>query len=159
MPSAEKINRGNLLIQALLPEIRIFEGNAVKSFCNWQTNYSDYCDMLHVARKVADSGVRIHIDEIVYSAEVPSQFAISGVIMRPGTISIDTVLDKTVDKIYERELSNQGVSDEEMQKIIKQAELSGSNLEEVWELQVIPRLPRTKEQIRSSLLTKLSRNI
>ncbi|MDP3991256.1 MAG: hypothetical protein Q8P63_03115 [Candidatus Nealsonbacteria bacterium] len=154
-PKAEKMRRGYLLIEAFLPEIRVLEGNAFKSYSDWQTDYVDYRGMLRVARKVAVSGVRIHIDSTDSSAETPSQFNAVGTIRRPGVLNTDTLIDKTVNNIYEKEQTRKEVSDEEIHHIIEQAELLGENIAQVWESQVIPRIPRTKNEIRRSLLTKL----
>ncbi|EKD85524.1 MAG: hypothetical protein ACD_38C00003G0004 [uncultured bacterium] len=160
MPSEQKMHRGRLTIEALQKEIYLFgymfiAREPFKRYPNWRTDNRDYNQMLRAARKIMDMGVHAEVEASGFGGEAGSQFMVLGHITQRGVDPFE-LIDKAVAKIAAREQETKGVSSEEMHRIIEEAERSGEDLHQIWRERVIPRLPRDVDQIRSSLLSKLT---
>lgn len=153
MPLPEKMRRNRLLIEALSTEIYMFGGgDPFRRHSNWRTDYQDYKEMLRKARKIMNIGIRVEVDAAGFGGEAGSQFMVIAHSVRTGTIDL---IEKAAVNIYAREQKTKGVSGEEMRQIYEEAELVHADIDRVWAEKVIPRLPRTVEQIRSSILNKI----
>lgn len=160
MPSVEKMRRGRLTIEALQKEIYLFGYMTVgvepfKSYPNWRTDYEHYNHMLRAARGVMAKGIRTEVEAAGFGGQAGSQFIVVGHNIQKGNINILDLIDKAAVNIAAREQQTKGVSEEEMHQIYEDAERSGTDIDQVWAERVIPRLPRTEEQIRSSIWSKV----
>lgn len=160
MPSEEKMRRGRLTIEALQKEIYLFGYMFVgrepfRRHPNWRTEYGDYKGMLRAARSLLDEGIRAEVDASGFGGEAGSQFIVVGRRTQKGNINVFDLIDKAATNIAAREQATKGVPEAEMHQIYEEAEQSGADIDQVWAERVIPRLPRTEEQIRSSIWSKV----
>ncbi len=161
-PSTEKIRRGVNLIESLLDQFPWYEDaeRALKFYPNYRTDYRDYSAVIRVARSIVRKPYRF-----VTEGEGPVGGGWNGRwghTERKGCVNLSEVIEKAVERIYERE-QQQGIPDEEITVWIKNAEQSmttqegspdWSRIESSYKKEIIPRIPRSKDEIRGSLTSK-----
>ncbi|MBI2547217.1 MAG: hypothetical protein HYW23_02100 [Candidatus Aenigmarchaeota archaeon] len=152
-PSPEKMRRGILLIEALLNQFSWYEDAAsvLKFYPNWRTDYKDYSAAIHEARNIARKPYRF-----VTEGEGPVGGGWSGEwghVESKWYVNWSELIEKAVEGIYERE-QRQGISQEEIRVRFLQADANGEDLDRVF-AEIEARLPRSKDEIRASLSSKL----
>lgn len=162
-PSPEKMRRGAKLVEALSDQFPWYEDAemALKVHPNWRTDYRDYSAIIHVARKIIKQPyVLVTEGEGLVGGGRSGRW---GHIENRGQGDLSLALEKTVEMIYQSE-QREGISDEEISDWLKDAKQKMTTqggspdfsiIESAYEREIIPRIPRSRDEIRRRLTLKL----